>query len=82
MGPFETIDLNAPGGIAEYARRLGPLYRAIDASRPHDEPWSDSLISQVESERRSVLPANQLAERAAWRDRKLMTFAAVREKLG
>src|ERR1700736_2698412 len=82
MGPFETIDLNAPGGIAEYGRRLGPLYHAIDASRPHDEPWSDSLISQVESERRSVLPANQLAERAAWRDRKLMTFAAVREKLG
>ena len=23
MGPFETIDLNAPGGIADYAARLG-----------------------------------------------------------
>jgi 3-hydroxyacyl-CoA dehydrogenase len=22
MGPFETIDLNAPGGLADYARRL------------------------------------------------------------
>src|SRR3546814_4740821 len=26
MGPFETIDLNAPGGVADYAERLGPLY--------------------------------------------------------
>jgi L-gulonate 3-dehydrogenase len=25
MGPFETIDLNAPGGVDHYARRLGPL---------------------------------------------------------
>src|SRR3546814_18275302 len=25
MGPFETIDLNAPGGVADYAERLGPL---------------------------------------------------------
>jgi 3-hydroxyacyl-CoA dehydrogenase len=24
MGPFETIDLNAPGGVADYAARLGP----------------------------------------------------------
>ena len=24
MGPFETIELNAPGGIADYCRRYGP----------------------------------------------------------
>jgi L-gulonate 3-dehydrogenase len=82
MGPFETIDLNAPGGIADYARRLGPLYQEIDASRPHNEPWSNELIVRLESERRSVLPADQLARRAAWRDSKLMALAAQREKLG
>jgi len=81
MRPFEAIELNAPRGIADYARRLGPLYQAIDASRLHDEPWSESLISQVKSERRSVLPAEQLAERTAWRDRKLMTFSAAKAKL-
>lgn len=81
MGPFETIDLNAPGGIGDYARRLGPLYQAIDASRLHDEPWSESLIARLESERRSVLPAEQLAARAAWRDRILMTFASLKQKL-
>ena len=24
MGPFETIELNAPGGIPDYCRRYGP----------------------------------------------------------
>jgi L-gulonate 3-dehydrogenase len=81
MGPFETIDLNAPGGIGDYARRLGPLYQAIDASRLHDESWTESLIARLESERRSALPFEQLAERAAWRDRKLMTFASLKQKL-
>ena len=27
MGPFETIHLNAPGGIAQYIERYGPLYQ-------------------------------------------------------
>src|ERR1700722_16948619 len=26
MGPFETIDLNAPGGLADYCARYGALY--------------------------------------------------------
>ena len=29
MGPFETIDLNAPGGLDDYARRLEPLYHSV-----------------------------------------------------
>jgi len=81
MGPFETIDLNAPGGIGDYARRLGPLYQAIDASRSHSEPWSEALITRLEAERRSALPFEQLAARAAWRDRKLMTFASLKQRL-
>lgn len=31
MGPFETIDLNAPGGLADYAERFGPTYREVAA---------------------------------------------------
>jgi 3-hydroxyacyl-CoA dehydrogenase len=26
MGPFETIDRNAQGGIADYCAKLGPMY--------------------------------------------------------
>jgi L-gulonate 3-dehydrogenase len=80
MGPFETIDLNAPGGVADYAARLGPLYQSIAASRAHAEGWPAPLVSLVEAERRQVLRQDDLAARRDWRDRELMALAAERRK--
>lgn len=76
MGPFETIDLNAPGGIRDYAARLGTLYHSIARSRDQSEPWSPELVNEVEGQRRSLLPLEKLPERRAWRDRRLMAMAA------
>lgn len=78
MGPFETIDLNAPGGVSDYAKRLGGLYLSIDKSRDHSRPWSDELISEVEKQRRETLALSELPERRAWRDRQLMEIAVRR----
>jgi 3-hydroxyacyl-CoA dehydrogenase len=80
MGPFETIDLNAPGGVAYYAVRLGPLYQRIAASRSHEQPWDESLIKQVEVQRRELLSHDELESRRAWRDERLMEFAAARRQ--
>jgi len=80
MGPFETIDLNAPGGVADYAVRLGPLYQRIAASREHWQPWDTPLIAEVESQRREFLSQAELESRRAWRDEKLMGFAAARAR--
>jgi L-gulonate 3-dehydrogenase len=80
MGPFETIDLNAPGGVADYANRFGTLWHEIAKSRTHEEPWQPELIRKVEDERRSMLSLDDLASRRAWRDRRLMALAASREK--
>jgi L-gulonate 3-dehydrogenase len=76
MGPFETIDLNAPGGVADYARRLGPLYRDIAASRSEHKVWDEKLIAEVERQCRKVLPAVRLLDRTEWRDRRLMALRA------
>lgn len=78
MGPFETIDLNAPGGVADYAVRLGPLYQRIADSRRHEQPWDEPLIRQVEAQRREHLAQAELEARRAWRDERLMEFAAAR----
>lgn len=78
MGPFETIDLNAPGGVADYAVRLGSLYQGIAQSRSHETPWDAELISQVEAQRREHLSQADLESRRAWRDERLMEFAAAR----
>ncbi|KAA2215306.1 3-hydroxyacyl-CoA dehydrogenase [Pseudoroseomonas oryzae] len=76
MGPFETIDLNAPGGIADYSARLAPLYHNIAVSRANPRPWSDAAIRGAEKERREVLPTDQLQERTDWRNRRLMALVA------
>lgn len=75
MGPFETIDLNAPGGIADYARRYGPVMSAVMEGRQY-APWDEALVAQVEAERRQYMPASEHAAREAWRDRRLMALAA------
>jgi L-gulonate 3-dehydrogenase len=75
MGPFETIDLNAPGGLPDYARRYGHVfYEALRGVRP--EPWDEALIAKVDGQRREVLARSQLDVRAAWRDRQLMALVA------
>ena len=75
MGPFETIDLNAPGGIADYCVRYrGPYYEMAQQQLPRQ--WDDASIASLEAERRALLPADALAERGAWRDRRLMQLVA------
>lgn len=76
MGPFETIDLNAPGGVADYANRLGSLYYSIAKSRVNDGPWDAELIARIEVDRRQHLSTDDLAARRNWRDERLMEFAS------
>lgn len=79
MGPFETIDLNAPDGVVDYAARYGPTYRDVARGQlPND--WDGGVLAAIEAERRQVLPAGQLAERARWRDNRLMALVAHQRK--
>ena len=80
MGPFETIDLNAPQGIGDYALRYGPLYQALAKTQVDTGPWSGELIDSVTTARRADLPENQLAARRAWRDQRLMALAAHKQQ--
>lgn len=72
MGPFETIDLNAPGGLADYCARYGGLYQSIGASQREPVPWDGALVEALASERRGLLPADDLTARRYWRDEQLM----------
>jgi 3-hydroxyacyl-CoA dehydrogenase len=76
IGPFETIDLNAPGGVRDYANRYQRAYEEIFASSQWRADWSGPVMDIVEAERRLRLPADRLAARQAWRDRRLMALAA------
>jgi L-gulonate 3-dehydrogenase len=76
MGPFETIDLNAPGGIRDYVQRFGQPYYEIAVEQAEARRWEEPLVSKVEQERRKVLPADQLQARQRWRDLFLMSIVA------
>lgn len=75
MGPFETIDLNAPGGVRDYCERYGPMYYDLANQQADPRPWRD-VVDRVEAERSKTLPRDRLAARATWRDRRLMALAA------
>ena len=80
MGPFETIDLNAPGGVRDYIERYQSIYARLFPSMQHRVDWGGSIVETVEAERRKRLPAAALRERQAWRDRHLMALAAHKRK--
>src|SRR5699024_6408574 len=74
MGPLETIDLNAPGGIADYAARYGPLYSGMGQSQLAPPDWGATAIAKLEEERRELLPEQDLSTRQEWRDQQLMAL--------
>jgi L-gulonate 3-dehydrogenase len=75
MGPLETIDLNAPGGLKDYCERYGPLYAELQKQMTPRE-WNATLIDRLQAARRSELPANMQGVRQEWRDRRLMALLA------
>jgi L-gulonate 3-dehydrogenase len=76
MGPFETIDLNAPGGIADYVRRYQQIYQRLFPSMQRRVDWTGDVLKRVESDRRAKLAESKLGERARWRDLRLMALVA------
>ena len=80
MGPFETIDLNAPGGARDYAERYQHIYARIFPSTQWRADWTGPAMDAIEAERRQRLPAEKLGERAVWRDRRLMALAAHKKR--
>jgi 3-hydroxyacyl-CoA dehydrogenase len=75
MGPLETIDLNAPGGLADYCDRYGPLY-ALMQQQMKPLAWDQALIDRLHAARRAELPATMQPVRQEWRDRRLMALLA------
>ena len=75
MGPFETIDLNAPAGLADYCARFGGLYEQVEAEL-QPLKLTPELVAELHAERRKALPLDKIPERSAWRDRRLMALAA------
>lgn len=80
MGPFETIDLNAPAGLLEYADRFGATYSRV-AQDAVAFDWNADAVAAIEAERRERLPLSDIESRSAWRDRRLMQLASHKRRM-
>jgi 3-hydroxyacyl-CoA dehydrogenase len=76
MGPMETIDLNAPGGTADYFARYGALIRGLDRDMRQQPDWTDDVVKRLDAERRRAVPLTRHVAAQVWRDRRLMALLA------
>ena len=48
MGPFETIDLNAPAGVRDYVERYQGIYANLFAQMQRRVDWAGPVLTEVE----------------------------------
>jgi L-gulonate 3-dehydrogenase len=76
MGPFETIELNAPGGIADYCARYTGFYRRLQSAPAGPEVYRDDNVARILAEWGGAPSSEYLAARTRWRDRRLAALRA------
>jgi 3-hydroxyacyl-CoA dehydrogenase len=76
MGPFETIELNAPGGIRDYCARYGEtLYRA--SSQPvTPDVWSEENIERAAASWGHAPSPQAILLKQRWRDDRIAALVA------
>lgn len=76
LGPFETIELNAPGGIADYCARYTGFYRRLSADPARPEVWDQPNVAAILAQWHAPLTPEQHAAQEAGRDRRLAALRA------
>jgi L-gulonate 3-dehydrogenase len=74
MGPFETIELNAPGGIADYCARYGESLSRLSAADP--EIYRGKNLDAILAQWGQSRPPDRIAARMRWRDQRLAALKA------
>lgn len=75
MGPFETIELNAPGGLADYCDRYMGIYRRLAADPAGPQVYDAPAIDRVKQAWTAPATPDRLARRARWRNDRLAALA-------
>jgi len=75
MGPFQTIDLNAPEGVVDYCERYTPGIENIVSKQDNSVRWQSDVVKRIDEAMRKETPVDSLKERIKWRDNQLMELA-------
>jgi L-gulonate 3-dehydrogenase len=74
MGPVETIDLNAPDGVADYMSRYSSIFRRLEKNLREQPDWPEEAVELMNQSRRAKVPREKLKAEQEWRDRRLMAL--------
>lgn len=75
MGPMETINLNAPGGAADYLNRYGPMMAGLAKTAGRDEAFTPAAAAKVAEAFKSVSTPESVRSAQSWRDQELAALA-------
>jgi L-gulonate 3-dehydrogenase len=76
LGPFATIELNAPGGIPDYVARYSGFYQRLAADPAPPSAWTGGSGARVAAEWAREPDAAEVQRRSADRDRRLAALQA------
>jgi 3-hydroxyacyl-CoA dehydrogenase len=76
LGPMATIELNAPGGVADYCARYGDFYRRLAADPAKPDVWGADNAARVGAALGVPRSSAVREARTRWRDRRLMALVA------
>lgn len=74
MGPFATIELNAPGGVADYCARYSGIYRRLASEPPAPAVWEGANAQRVAGALGAAPDAPTREARTAWRNTELLAL--------
>jgi 3-hydroxyacyl-CoA dehydrogenase len=80
MGPFETIELNAPGGIPDYCRRYGPSLSRLSGA--DSTIYGGKKLDRILALWGTAPGPDQVTARMRWRDRRLAGVLAHKQSQG
>jgi L-gulonate 3-dehydrogenase len=76
MGPFETIELNAPGGIPDYCARYGETLYRTSAEAVKPEVWGKDNIERAAASWGPAPTPEAILEKQRWRDDRIAALVA------
>ena len=76
MGPFETIELNAPGGIPDYCARYGASLTRMARESAAGDPFGAETVATIMREWPGAQDPERIAGLSEWRDRRLAALKA------
>ncbi len=76
MGPFETIELNAPGGTLDYCGRYGELLLKLSSRPVTPEVWARDNIARAAATAGEPLSGSEITAKSRWRDERLAALLA------